>query len=34
MSTLDFAWFFGSIVILLVVGDFASTFFYHVPQHV
>ncbi|HTX03092.1 MAG TPA: sterol desaturase family protein [Candidatus Acidoferrales bacterium] len=23
-----------SLVIVLVVGDFASTFFYHVPQHV
>jgi hypothetical protein len=25
--------FFVSLVIVLVVGDFASTFFYHVPQH-
>ncbi len=24
---------FVSLVIVLVVGDFASTFFYHVPQH-
>ncbi len=23
-----------SLVIVLVIGDFASTFFYHVPQHV
>ncbi len=25
--------FFVSLAIVLVVGDFASTFFYHVPQH-
>jgi hypothetical protein len=25
--------FFVSLVIVLVIGDFASTFFYHVPQH-
>ena len=25
--------FFVSFVIVLIVGDFASTFFYHVPQH-
>jgi len=24
----------GAILIVLLVGDFASTFFYHVPQHV
>ena len=26
--------FFAATLIVLVVGDFASTFFYHVPQHV
>ncbi len=26
--------FFAAMLIVLVVGDFASTFFYHVPQHV
>jgi len=26
--------FFAAILTVLVVGDFASTFFYHVPQHV
>ncbi|MBC5809321.1 MAG: sterol desaturase family protein [Candidatus Eremiobacteraeota bacterium] len=26
--------FLVSLVIVLVVGDFASTFFYHVPQHI
>jgi hypothetical protein len=25
--------FFVSLAIVLIVGDFASTFFYHVPQH-
>jgi hypothetical protein len=24
----------GAMIIVLLVGDFASTFFYHVPQHV
>lgn len=34
MPSPDFLRFFGSLVILLVVGDFASTFSYHVPQHI
>ncbi|HTJ26635.1 MAG TPA: sterol desaturase family protein [Candidatus Limnocylindria bacterium] len=34
MAFHDFPTFFVSLLILLVVGDFASTFFYHVPQHI
>jgi hypothetical protein len=34
MSSRDIVWFVGSLVALFVAGDFASTFFYHVPQHI
>jgi hypothetical protein len=34
MSLHTFVTFFVSLLVLLVVGDFASTFFYHVPQHI
>lgn len=30
----DILAFFVSLIVLLVVGDFASTFFYHAPEHI
>jgi hypothetical protein len=30
----DVGTYFVSLLVLLVAGDFASTFFYHVPQHI
>jgi hypothetical protein len=34
MSARDIALFAGSLAVLFVAGDFASTFLYHVPQHI
>jgi hypothetical protein len=34
MSSHDIVAFVVSLIVLLIVGDFASTFFYHVPQHI
>jgi hypothetical protein len=34
MSARDIALFVGSLAVLFVAGDFASTFLYHVPQHI
>jgi hypothetical protein len=34
MSAYDVLIFFASLSVLLVLGDFGSTFFYHVPQHI
>jgi hypothetical protein len=34
MSSRDIVFFVGSLVALFVAGDFASTFGYHVPQHI
>jgi hypothetical protein len=34
MSSRDVLTFFAALAVLLVVGDLASTFLYHVPQHI